>query len=553
MTAQNKKTSVKNAEINLIVLGAVFITLSLTPWVNADSLIIPKQIILFCLAFFLIPKLVINVRPLMNLKLFKILILLSILFILQMVVVILTSDAPFEQEFYGRTGRSLGFATYFSLTIILLVTAIYARYNSIKTINLGIFISCLITSLYSILQYYGLDIFAWVTATNGIIGTLGNPNFQSSFAAMALLPTAVYFWGSRGKALFSIPLILILLYTLFICESTQGYIASAAAISIFILIYFYYKNKSILIFATLLVGVSAIVALAGMLNKGPLSYFLYKYSVISRGEMWQAAFSAANSNPIFGVGLDSFGDVSLLYRNEKTANGIAEYTDNAHNFFLQFALTGGYPLAILYSLIILLSLYAFYSIQRNINKFDKNFTALFSAWFCFQLQSFISPANISMLVWNFIICGVLIGCAFKDINEPNSQKIDISNLAFYTRPFSYFLLIFGLVVMYPYFNSDKLAWQSLETGDGLLAIKSAKMYPESSLRYQRIGLALFNSKLYDQSLDVARSAARFNPKSRAAWFLILMNEKAPLEERRQAKARVLEVDPFNKEALLYNF
>ena len=369
---------------------------------------------------------------------------------------------------------------------------------------------------------------------------------------MALLPTAVYFWGSRGKTLFSIPLILILLYTLFICESTQGYIASASAISIFILIYFYYKNKSILIFATLLVGVSAIVALAGMLNKGPLSYFLYKGSVISRGEMWQSALSAANSNPIFGVGLDSFGDVSLLYRNEKTANGIAEYTDNAHNFFLQFALTGGYPLAILYSLIILVSLYAFYSIQKSINKFDKNFTALFSAWFCFQLQSFISPANISMLVWNFIICGVLIGCAFKDINEPHSQNIDISNLAFYTRPFSYFLLIFGLVVMYPYFNSDKLAWQSLETGDGLLAVKAAKMYPESSLRYQRISLALFNSNLYDQSLDVARSAARFNPKSRAAWFLILMNEKAPLEERRQAKARVLEVDPFNKEALLYN-
>jgi len=552
MSAQNKKISVKNTEINLIVLGSVFITLSLTPWVNADSLIIPKQIILFCLAFFLIPKLVINIRPFMKFKLFKISILISILFILQMVVVIFTSDAPFEQEFYGRTGRSLGFATYFSLIIFLLVTAIYSRYSSIHRVNLGIFISCIITSLYSILQYYGLDIFAWVTATNGIIGTLGNPNFQSSFAAMALLPTVVYFWGSGSKTFFSIPLTLILLYTLFISESTQGYIASASAISIFILIYFYYKNKSIFIFSTLLVGVSAIVALAGMLNKGPLSYFLYKTSVISRGEMWQSAFSAANSNPIFGVGLDSFGDVSLLYRNEKTANGIAEYTDNAHNFFLQFALTGGYPLAILYTLIILLSLYSFYSIQKSINKFDKNLTALFSAWFCFQLQSLISPANISMLVWNSIICGVLIGCAFKDINEPSTQKIDISNLAFYTRPFSYFLLIFGLVVMYPYFNSDKLAWQSLETGDGLLAVKAAKMFPESSLRYQRISLALFNSKLLDQSLDVARSAARFNPKSRAAWFLILINEKAPLEERREAKARVLEVDPFNKEALLYN-
>lgn len=553
MTAQNKKTTIKNAEINLIVLGAVFITLSLTPWVNADSLIIPKQIILFCLAIFLIPKLVINLRPFMNLKLFKILILLSILFISQMIVVMLTSDAPFEQEFYGRTGRSLGFATYFSLIIILLVTAIYANHYSVNTVNLGILISCTITSLYSILQYYGLDIFEWVTATNGIIGTLGNPNFQSSFAAMALLPTVVYFWGSGSKSFFSIPLTLILLYTLFISESTQGYIASAAAVSIFTLTFFYYKNKSIFLFSTLLVGVSATVALAGMLNKGPLSYFLYKGSVRSRGEMWQSAFSAANSNPILGVGLDSFGDVSLLYRNEKSANGIAEYSDNAHNFFLQFALTGGYPLAILYSLITLLSLYSFYKIQKSINKFDKNLTALFSAWFCFQLQSFISPANISMLAWNSIIGGVLVGCAFKDINEQRNQKIDISNMVFYTRPFSYLLLIFGLLIMYPYYNSDKLAWQSLETGDGLLAVKAAKMYPESSLRYQRIGLALFNSNLFDQSLDVARSAAKFNPKSRAAWFLILMNEKAPLEERRQAKARVLEVDPFNKEALLYKF
>jgi hypothetical protein len=56
------------------------------------------------------------------------------------------------------------------------------------------------------------------------------------------------------------------------------------------------------------------------------------------------------------VGLDSLGDYSLMYQNEKTANGIAEYIDNSHNFFLQFAATGGIILALYYLTIILISL-----------------------------------------------------------------------------------------------------------------------------------------------------------------------------------------------------
>ena len=45
----------------------------------------------------------------------------------------------------------------------------------------------------------------------------------------------------------------------------------------------------------------SLVALAGMLNRGPLSYFLYKYSVQSRGEMWRTAVTIIKANPVFGV------------------------------------------------------------------------------------------------------------------------------------------------------------------------------------------------------------------------------------------------------------
>lgn len=535
--------------INFIIIAAVAITLVLTPWVNSDSLIIPKGIILFSTALFLIPKVIIKYRKLIHLPGYKLIFWLSILFILQMVLVMALSEAPFAQEFFGRTGRALGFATYFSLTIVLLSVVAYSKLIHFQVINIGIVVACLITSCYSIIQRFGYDIFDWVSLTNGIIGTLGNPNFQSSFVAMALAPAVVIFSGSRKNYSISFIITVILLYTLYICESTQGYIASAVAAFTFILIYLWYKNK--VLFTTTFIFFVAIglVALAGMLNRGPLSYFLYKYSVQSRGEMWRTAFTTIKENPVFGVGLDSFGDVSLLYRDQKTANGINEFTDNAHNLFLQFSITGGYILAFIYLCMILLSLYSFFVIQKRLNQFDKKVAALFASWICFQLQSIISPANISMLVWNFIICGCLIGSAFSDSDEDKVKSITNRNTVDYTRPFSYLLLIISLVIMYPWFNADRIAWQTTKTGDAVVAINAAKMYPESSVRYSRIILELYKSNLIEQSLDLARSSVKFNPRSVSGWYLIMINEKAPLDERREARKKVIALDPFNKEVV----
>jgi hypothetical protein len=91
--------------------------------------------------------------------------------------------------------------------------------------------------------------------------------------------------------------------------------------------------------------------------------------------------------------------------------------------------------------------------------------------------------------------------------------------------------------------------KSLKTGDGLLAIASAKAYPESSLRYQRIGNTLLESNLLPQSLEVGRSAVEFNPNSISAWGLILANPSATIEERRRAVEEILRIDPFNKDVL----
>lgn len=548
MNSRNKSPVKTSSPFKLIIYGAVAVSLAMTPWVNSDSLIIPKGIMLFCLAAYLLPKVTSNIVTNLENSGVKTLIFLTSVFIIQMLIVMVFTQAPFEQQFFGRTGRGLGFSTYISLIIILLASTFFSlENNATQKLISGIVFACVISSAYSVLQRFGYDIFDWISYTNGIIGTLGNPNFQSSFLAMALMPACIVFTNSRFKVVNTFSLVLFLLFTLYLCESTQGYVAGLASISTFTLIYLWYRKKLYFLSFSFLVLISGVFTLLGMINKGPLRVLLYKPSVQSRGEMWRTSINTISDNPLLGVGLDSFGDMSLKYRDVKTLNGINEFTDNAHNLFLQFAVTGGIILALIYILITLFALYSFYLIQKNIGHFDKKISAIFAAWLSFQLQSIISPANISMLMWNFIITGFIIGFAFKNINNSDSFTIKPKSHLDFTRSIGLFLLIFALIVMYPWYNSDKVTWSANKAGNATALMQSAGMYPESSVRYSRISLALFESKLFNEALIVARQAVKFNPNSVQGWFLIMAIDSAPIEERRKAKLEVVRLDPLNKD------
>lgn len=542
--------------MSIIKYGAVLITVAATPWFNTDALIIPKIIILVGIAAYFIPEIFKNLKILTKDKILRFLAILATLFLLQMIIVIVTSDAPFEQEFFGRTGRGLGFLTYFSLMIIMLVTAIKIRYKGISILLQGLLLSCILTSGYSMLQYFGLDFFEWQSRTNGIIGTIGNPNFQSSFVAMAFIPSIVYLWKSTYRNVLLPIAVAILLATLYITESTQGYVAILSSIALYILIWMWYRNKKIHFFSVLgFVLLAGIFGVLGMLNRGPLSFYLYKLSVRSRGEMWQTATEMIKDNAWLGVGIDSLGDFSLMYRSEKTANGIAEYIDNCHNFFLQFAATGGLPLALIYVGIVGLALISFIKVQNRIAKFDANLAALFAAWISFQLQSIISPAAIPTLVWNFIICGGVIGLNSRLNSEirtnaehvSESQKNRQSQQKKSTISMLGFALgILSLILTYPLFKADKMARDANTQRDALLAVKAAKLYPESVVRYNLLGTDLYQSKLFDLSLEIGRSAVEFNPNSYQTWILILVNPNASLDERIIAKNNLLRIDPYNR-------
>jgi O-antigen ligase len=529
-----------------VVYTAVVISLVFTP-MNFDALIIPKVALLFTLAVYVLPALIAKNRKIFSDPKLLLLLVTSSAIIFQMIIVMLLSEAPFEQEFFGRTGRGLGFSTYFSVSILILCMGIFSKINDSNFIIFWLSFSGLVSSLYALTQRFGFDIFSWDSKTNGIIGTLGNPNFQSSFTAMTLIPILVYSFSQSTKYV-AIPVnFLIFISTLYFAQSTQGYIVLSAASLVFLLLFTWYGKRlffSFLISSGTLVG---IVAIAGMLDKGPLAYYLYKPSVQSRGDFWRSAFNTANANPIFGTGIDSFGDSFLIYRDRQEV----EMADNAHNYFLESAATGGYPLAILHLLIIFLTLYSFISLQKKLGKFDAKLSSIFCAWIVFQMQSLISPGSITLIVWGAILSGFIIGSNIKYNRDQDSIKHTESKPKFITQTASVCLLVVGILIMFPLYKTDRDLKKGLALQNGDIVMNALTAYPESSVKYNAFTQDFLKSNLLPQALDLGRKAIKFNPNAVSAWALVFINPQAPLEERIRAREEILRLDPLNTDVLKF--
>jgi O-antigen ligase len=535
------------------LLFALFLnSLIVTPFANKDGMIIPKMMLMFVIALFLLPILTINRELFFKQRIEKIFLVINLIILIYSTVVILVSSAPLEQQIYGRTGRGLGLITIISLSAVSLAAIAFISQSNSKRILSWVIVGAVLSSGYSVLQSFGIDLLKWDSRTNGVIGTLGNPNFQSAFAAMVLVPSLLYFWGNRKLLLFGLLIGIFLLFTIYRTQSRQGFVAGFFSIAATILIYFWYKSKiffSISFFSSFIFGV---YTLLGMLNRGPLSGYLYNASVESRGDFWRSAFTTANEHPFFGVGLDSFGDYFLKYRDAIAANhSFAEYTDNAHNFFLEHAATGGYPFAFLNFFLVTLVLYSYFKIQKSINKFDPVIVSLFASWLAFQMTSVISPGNLVTMHWNAALSGVIIGLLkfyvvnFSSIAESNNKTKN----SWIT---SSILSILGIILVIPYFNADRLQLKGMQSGDANLVMKATMSFPESTVRYSLIGRELLNSGLTQQSLELARSGVKFNPNSAGLWALILVNPSATLEERLIAKQEILELDPLNKDVKNFN-
>jgi hypothetical protein len=192
-------------------------------------------------------------------------------------------------------------------------------------------------------------------------------------------------------------------------------------------------------------------------------------------------------------------------------------------------------------------IYSFFNIQKSINKFEPVVVSLFASWLSFQMTSIISPGNLVTMHWNAILSGGIIG--LSKFFTPNYAVLAQNSNPKIRKSWSTSLVlsILALVVVFPYFNVDRLQLKGMQSGDANLVIKATLSFPESTVRYSLIGRELLTSGLTQQSLELARAGVEYNPNSPGLWALILVNPSAPLNERLNAKQKILELDPLNQE------
>lgn len=335
-------------------------------------------------------------------------------FIIFLLVSTLFTDV-FMVGLLGETQRRNGFLAYLGLSIIFLYASRRINFlNVLIVYKVGI-LAGLVLSTYGLIQISGKDFIKWNNPYNAMISTLGNPNFAS--AALAILSLLALY----GVFLKNLPIIYKLISLILIVSSLVAIISSGSrqgllviffSLLIYISIYFYLKNKKIGILVICISAFSAVLAILGMLQKGPLVSLLYKDSVSVRGYYWRAGIEMFKDKPFTGVGVDRYGVYFKEFREVgyPLKYGYEITSSNAHNTFIQLFATAGIFVGTVYLLIIGYVLFSGINLLRRSNGEDQKITlGLISVWIGFQAQSLISIDNIGISVWGWLLGGSIVG------------------------------------------------------------------------------------------------------------------------------------------------
>ena len=540
----------------VLVWALVAVTLLVTPLWSLDPINPIKMLALSALGFMGFGVLVANQKKL-QLGGLKLPLVLIAGFMAWQFFVLMASGGEKLQQLFGTSGRNTGLITYLAFSILFVAAAAAS-----STLFLNRF---LITALlvgvaslgYGIIQAAGADPFDWVNPYSPVFGFLGNPNFQSSL--LGILGSIIFTQLLTGsvKIQNKVAYVLYLLVTLFVIKETdsqQGFlvllIGSAVSLGVFVNL----KSRALGYSYLALASVGFVAVLIGTLNKGPLASLLYKDSVTYRGDYWRAGWKMTVDNPIFGVGLDSYGD---WYRRSRTIEATLrrgpDVTSNAaHNVFLDISSYGGFPLVLIYIALMVLVVISAVKVIKRSQSFNAGVVGLVAGWVAFQAQSIISINQIGLALWGWVLSGLIIG---YEINTRNGEKVvekksaKSSSKPAQTSAGTTLAMFVGFIVgvligMPPYLASAKYKG-ALETSNPTVIEEAAYIWPVDPSRMIQVATTLNQNKLEDQGLKVALDAVERFPDNYGVWSTLNSMNKATEAQKAQALAQMKRLDPLN--------
>jgi O-antigen ligase len=335
------------------------------------------------------------------------------LFIFLLIYVLRAASSSYwPTAFFGVFGRNIGAFEFIGFGATVTIFYFSRHENLVGLIVRAFRLVALIEVSYGLLQSFNLDPIKWNLQYAGIPMTFGNPNFAGTFAGLAA-SFFLFLALERRRitaSLMNLSFAILALYALYQSKALQGLLIFFSVTALWLLPRIYSKGKlQGYAYSGIILGFGGL-ATFGIGGMGPLAHLLHKASVSFRGDFYRVAWSMFTHNPLVGVGIDRYGVNFDAYRDNKqvVARGVANYSDSAHNIFLQYSAIGGIVLLSAYVAFICFTAY-WVSQSLIASRNSSPYTMLiFALWVGLQVDSLVSPETLGLSIWSWIFLGYLL-------------------------------------------------------------------------------------------------------------------------------------------------
>jgi O-antigen ligase len=556
----------------LIIWASIITTVAVTPKTTSDP-INPVKLAVLAVSSFGVAALIFSNFNREDFKKYKGPIAAAIAFLVVLIMNLVTSGDNFLQEFYGVYGRNTGFVAYVSLTLLLISSMIVSNSRLVEKYLAILVIVGVISMIYGYLQFVGMDPAGWNSPYSPIIGFLGNPNFASAFLALSLVATIFIFRNNKTAVITKVGcsiFILLALFLLILSGNQQGFlvlvIGTAVVVTMRVPFSKFRKLGGLILVSG---GLGFVLLFLAILNQGPFAKFVFESSLASRGDYWRAAIGMLKDNPVWGIGLDSFGDWYFRYRSVSAYERLPfQNTNSAHNVYLDIASGGGVPLILAF---FVLNFFVVRAISRNIRsapEFDLTFAVMVGCWVGYLAQMFVSINQIGLAIWGWTISGLIIG--YKSTKDDSKLDIGIKSKKrkhqekTQLEPKSISLIFTGVLVGslfgLPPLVAETKYFNEMSTGDPVRIQKAANIWPLRQQYFLQVSITLRDNKsntiaanpgidpssVQDYSelgSSVARDMVKKFPNSYYSWELLRSFTNLTPAEDELTKAKMRELNP----------
>jgi hypothetical protein len=549
----------------LLSIGSAFTTIFLISGSVTDPVNAPKLLIVGALGFATFT--VILQSGFTRLVKANLLVFITVsLFVLAMILSVSLSKLPMSQNLYGAYGRNSGFLTYLCLSMVLVSTMAIQANENLRKVLIGLGVAGCVNIVYCLWVISFGDFIGWSNPYGNILGTLGNPNFIGAFLGIFFSACVAFLFDSKSGVRTKIVLAIVSLVTLFVVfesNAIQGRVVSALGLGV--VVFFAIRARltalATSLYSIVFLAVGTLAAL-GALQIGPLTQYIYKYSVSLRGQYWLAGWNTGMENPIHGVGMDGFGD---WYRRSRdiqalTTPGVNTVVNAAHNVFLDMFAFGGWSLFLTYIAVVLLAGVSLIRVVLRGKKYDPIFVAISVAWLGYQLQSLISINQIGLAIWGWLLTGALIAYE-RNTRNPIVEEVASSRPVQKSKGkprsqstvFSPGLvagvgMVIGAIIVSPPLASDT-KWRSAQLAQSVPLLEASLtpsfMNPQNSIRYLVSIQTFEESNFTELAHKYAQAAVKFDSDNFELWKVFYLIQASTPEEKALALENMKRLDPLN--------